>query len=180
MLLDAKKIPEMRRLFDEENSGACKKLVGAEVTLSVSLFLALVHHCAVDSKDMALATEIENLRLPGVQAGISCLSNRGNQVSSEPFGAPRFDLYRIASKSDLLSPEWSLFYDRFRRSAANGKRSDMYRAVGGVLGEMGDNVVWHAFKNEHKSCPALAGFHVEDGIASFCVSEYSCPQLGYR
>ena len=109
MLLDAMKIPEIRRLFDVKNSGACETMKGAEVTLSVSLFLALVHRRAVDSKDIALATAIENLRMPGVQAGINCLGNRGSQVSSEPFGAPRFDLYRIASKNDLLSPEWSLF-----------------------------------------------------------------------
>ena len=47
----------------------------------------------------------------------------------------------------------------------------MYRAVGGVLGEMGDNVVWHAFENEHRSSPALAAFYVADGVASFCVAD---------
>jgi len=171
MLLDARKIPEICRLFETENSDACKKLKGADVTLSMALFLALTHRSAIDSKNTALASAIENLGLPGVQAGIDRLSNRGNQVSSEPFGAPKFDLYRITSKGDLLSPEWSLFYDRFRRSAANGKRSDMFRAVGGVLGEMGDNVVWHAFENERKSCSALAAFHVDDGVACFCVAD---------
>lgn len=171
MLLDARKIPEIGRLFEFENSDACKKLKGSNITLSMALFLALAHRSAIDSKNIALALAIESLDLPGVQAGIDRLSNRGSQISSEPFGAPIFDLYRITSKNDLLSPEWSLFYDRFRRSAANGKRSDMFRAVGGVLGEMGDNVVWHAFENEHKSCPALAAFHVEDGVASFCVAD---------
>jgi hypothetical protein len=171
MLLDAKKIPEIHRLFEEEDLNSFKKLKGAEVTLSMALFLALTYRSAINSRNVALAAAIKNLGLCGVQAGIDCLSNSHDQISPDPFGAPRFDLYRIASKNDLLSPEWSLFYDRFRRSAANGKRSDMFRAVGGVLGEMGDNVVWHAFESEHKSCPALAAFYVNDGVASFCVAD---------
>jgi hypothetical protein len=171
MFLDAKKVPEIGRLFEVENWDACKKLEGAEVSLSMALFLALTHRSALDSKNLALAQAIQNLNLPSVRSGIDCLGNSGVQVSREPFGAPKFDLYRISSKADLLSHEWSLFYDRFRRSAAHGKRSDMFRAVGGVLGEMGDNVVWHAFESEHKSCPAVAGFHVEDGIAAFCVAD---------
>lgn len=36
---------------------------------------------------------------------------------------------------------------------------------------MGDNVVWHAFESEHKNCPALAAFYVNDGVASFCVAD---------
>ena len=48
MLLDAKKIPEIRRLFETENSDACKKLEGAEVTLSMALYLALAHRGAIN------------------------------------------------------------------------------------------------------------------------------------
>jgi hypothetical protein len=79
------------------------------------------------------------------------LLGRGGRCPA-PFGSPTFDLYRITSKSDLLSPLWSLFYDRFRRSAANGRKGKTYRAGGGVLGELGDNVVSHAFEREDKPC----------------------------
>jgi hypothetical protein len=48
----------------------------------------------------------------------------------------------------------------------------MFRSVGGVLGEMGDNVLWHAFEAEHRPCPALAGFHVTPEAAAFCVADW--------
>ena len=171
MLLGAKNIPEIQRLFDSDAGGIYGKIGNAEITLSVLLYLALTHRSAKNAGNLKLAREIEKLQSPGLQSGIQCLERRENQISPEPFGSPTFDLYRINSKSDLLSHEWSLFYDRFRRSAANGRRSDMYRAVGGVLGEMGDNVVWHAFESANKPCLALAGFYVCDGVASFCVAD---------
>jgi hypothetical protein len=48
----------------------------------------------------------------------------------------------------------------------------MLRGVGGVLGEMGDNVVWHAFETRDNPCLAMAGFHVDGNIASFCVADF--------
>jgi hypothetical protein len=47
----------------------------------------------------------------------------------------------------------------------------MYTGVAAVLGEMGDNVVWHAFEAQDRPCPAVAGFHVANGTASFCVAD---------
>jgi hypothetical protein len=171
MLLDANKIPELQRLLDSAQPDTFEKLRGAEVTLTVALFLALAHRSASDAGKADLARKIAHLCLPGVQRAIMCLENSGEQISREPFGSPDLDLYKIGSKQDLLSDEWSLFYDRFRRSAANGRRGTMFRGVGGVLGEMGDNVVWHAFETENKPCLAIAGFYITDDTASFCVAD---------
>lgn len=171
MLLDAAKVPEIHRLLAAEKPEVVEKLRGAETTLTMSLALALEHRARLDSGQARMAAAIANLELPGVRGAIECLARRGPQLSAEPFGAPAFDLYRIGSRQDLLSDEWSLFYDRFRRSAASGRPSAMFRSVGGVLGEMGDNVFWHAFEAEDKPCPALAGFHVTADAAAFCVAD---------
>jgi hypothetical protein len=171
MFLDAAKVPEIHRLLTSGRPETVEKLRGAEVSLTVTLFLALALHAARQSGDAALAELIAGLGFPGVAGAKRCLEYRGQRLSPDPFGAPPFDLYRIGSKQELLSPEWSLFYDRFRRSAANGRTSAMFRGVGGVLGEMGDNVVWHAFTAEDKPCPALAGFHITKDAASFCVAD---------
>lgn len=171
MLLDSKRIPEIHRLLSSGKPDAIERLRGAEITLTVALFLALAHRSALNVGKVHLARRIAHLSLPGVERGIECLEDSGDQVTREPYGAPTLDLYRIASKQDLLSDEWSLFYDRFRRSAAKGRKGNMFRGVGGVLGEMGDNVVWHAFVAEDKPCPAIGGFYVTDEAASFCVAD---------
>lgn len=170
MFLRAKNIPEIHRLLTERPT-EIDNLRGAEISLAVALFLALAYRHAQHRGPKALAPRIASLNLPGVAQAIDRLEPARTQKSPDPFGAPSFDLYRIASKSDLLSPEWSLFYDRYRRSAAQGRKGKTYRAVGGVLGEMGDNVVSHAFTSEDKPCPAIAGFHVADGTACFCVAD---------
>lgn len=172
MFLDAPKVPEIHRLLESGRPAAVNKLANAQISLTVSLFLALSHHLLSRAGNVEMARAIAGLNLSGVERGIRCLELDGPQLSAEPFGAPSFDLYRIGSKADLLSDEWSLFYDRFRRSAANGRTSGMFRGVGGVLGEMGDNVVWHAFEAEDRPCPALAGFHVTPSFAAFCVVDW--------
>jgi hypothetical protein len=53
-----------------------------------------------------LAQSILDLNLPGVAPATHCLQSASTQKSADPFGAPAFDLYRIASKADLLSHEW--------------------------------------------------------------------------
>ena len=171
MLLDAAKVSEIHRLLATEEPKVVEKLRGAGITLTMSLALALEHRARLDSGQAEMAVAIASLELPGVRGAIECLAQRGPQLSAEPFGAPAFDLYRIGSRQDLLSDEWSLFYDRFRRSAANGRPSAMFRSVGGVLGEIGDNVFWHAFEAEDKPCAALAGFHVTSDAAAFCVAD---------
>jgi len=171
MLLDSKNIPEIQRLIDSECADDIERIRGADVTLTVVLFLALSHHSLLDAGNADLARKVTQMDLPGVGGAVECLGCNGEQESAEPFGSPSFDLYRISSKNDLLSHEWTLFCDRFRRSAARGRRSEMFRGVGGVLGEMGDNVCWHAFEAADKPCSALAGFYVSDRTASFCVAD---------
>ena len=170
MFLEAKRIPEVRRLLDGPPR-EIEKIRGAEISLTIALFMALSHRSAQDRANTKLARSIAELDFPGVGEAIQRLEPSSTQLSREPFGSPCFDLYRIGSKHDLLSPEWSLFCDRFRRSAANGRKGSMYRAVGGVLGEMGDNVVSHAFESEDKPCAAIAGFHVAGETACFCVAD---------
>jgi hypothetical protein len=170
MFLRANNIPEIYRLL-AERPDELDNLSGAEVSLTVTLFLAIAHRHAEKRGAKDLARKIGELNLPGVAAAREKLEPTHAQRSPDSFGSPSFDLYRITSKDDLLSPQWPLFYDRFRRSAASGRKGRTYRAVGGVLGEMGDNVVSHAFEHEDKPCLALAGFHVADGTACFCVAD---------
>lgn len=171
MLLDSSKLPEIHRLLAAGNSAAVAKLQGTTVSLTTLLHLALAHRQALNAGNTDLANALAALKLHGLDECIQRLDSTGEQISTTPFGSPRFDCYRIGSKADLLSPEWVLFYDRFRRSAAGGTNSPMFRLVGGVLGEMGDNVVWHAFEAEDRPCPALAAFHVSGDTAAFCVSD---------
>ena len=119
MFLDSTRVPEINRLLLLGQPAAVDKLASAEISLTVSLFLALAHRTLALSGNVEMARAIARLNLPGVKRGIQCLEDDGPQLSAEPFGAPQFDLYRIGSKDDLLSDEWSLFYDRFRRSASN-------------------------------------------------------------
>jgi hypothetical protein len=170
MLLDSKNIPEIQRLLDAGTPAAFEKIRDAETTLTTSLFLALAHRSFLNSGDGQLARNIAQLGLPGIQRGIDCLDS-ARRISPNAFRSPSFDLYRIGSKEDLLNHEWILFYERFRRTAANGRKGNMFRGVAGVLGEMGDNVVCHAFEAEDKPCPALAGFHIAGDVASFCVAD---------
>jgi hypothetical protein len=172
MFLESKHIPEIQRLLTSGAREGIERIQGSEMSLTVALFLGLVHRSLLGVGDFELAKRIAQLEIAEVQDAIECLGRKGSQICPVPFGAPSFDLYRIGSKQDLLSPEWTLFYDRFRRSASRGRKSPMYRGVGGILGEMGDNVVWHAFEAENKPCPALAAFHVTDAAASFCVADW--------
>jgi hypothetical protein len=171
MFLESKHISDIQRIIEAGNDAGLEKLRGAEISLTSALFLALTSHSLGNSGKKQLAQKIAMLNLPGVADSIACLEQQASRLSSDPFGAPAFDLYRIGSKQDLISPEWTLFYDRFRRAAAQGRSGKMYRAVAGVLGEMGDNVVWHAFEAEDQPCAALAAFHVNDDTASFCVAD---------
>jgi hypothetical protein len=172
MLLHSKHIPEIHRLLKSEVHGDVQKIQGREISLSVALYLALAHRSFFDNGNLDLAWQIEQLDLPRVAQMSDRVNQKDPQIVAEPFGAPEFDFYRIDSKASLLSEQWVLFYDRFRRSAARGRTSVMFRAVSGVLDEMGDNVVWHAFKSEKETCPALAAFHVTNTSASFCVADW--------
>jgi hypothetical protein len=168
MLLDAHRIPEIYRLLNS-NGASIDKIRGAQFSLSVALTLSVFHRSATISGNQTLAQKIEYIDPPYFSDAIARLSSTSEQFSPTPFGAPSSELYRVGSKQDLLSQEWVLFCDRFRRRASNGRKSNMFRAISGVLGEMADNVVWHAFEAEDKPCPALAAFHVTDAAASFCV-----------
>ena len=171
MFLESKNIPELQRLLDQPNADAIDKIKRADVSLSIVLFLAVAHRTLWNSHQSQAASKIARLGLPGLSRAINCLANSSPYKCREPFGAPSFEVYRIGSKSDLLSAQWSLFRDRFRRSAAGHHKSDMFIAIAGVLGEMADNVVWHAFESEDQPCPAIAGFHVTKDSASFCVAD---------
>lgn len=171
MLLDATKVPELYQVLTSEKPGALEKVRGASVSLTtaVSLALFLRRHHALG--DYTRADSLDGLGLPCVAAAKRVLDSNQRRISADPFGAPEFDLFPIRSRADVASDEWVLFYDRFRRSATGRRKSDMFRSVGGVLGEMGDNVPSHAYADSNVPCEALAGFHVGRGIASFCVCD---------
>lgn len=171
MLLDATKVPDLCRVLTGDKPDNLEKVRGASITLTTAVSLALLHRQQLAVGENARAQLLEELRLPGVAGAIRLLGNNRRQNSAEPFGAPSFELYPIRSRADVTSEEWTLFYDRFRRSATGGRKSDMFRSVGGVLGEMGDNVPSHAYADLKSPCEAIAGFHVGDGIASFCVCD---------
>jgi len=171
MLLDSQDIPDLQRLIQEPHKVGIAKTKGADVSLSVSLFLAVTHRTLWLEGKTSAAGSIARLGLPGVSAAINCLLATAPTPSRYPLGAPPFDLYRIGSKQDLRCDDWLLFCDRFRRSADGGRKGKMYLGVAAVLGEMGDNVVWHAYEADDRPCPAIAGFHVANGTASFCVAD---------
>lgn len=171
MLLDATKVPDLCRVLTGDKPDGLEKVRGASVTLTTAVSLALLHRQQLTTGAAARAQLLGQLGLPGVAAAIRLLGTNGRPNSADPFGAPSFELYPIRSRADVSSEEWTLFYDRFRRSATGRRKSDMFRSVGGVLGEMGDNVPSHAYADMRSPCEAIAGFHVADGIASFCVCD---------
>lgn len=171
MLLDATKVPDLCRVLTGEKPEGLEKVRGASVTLTTAVSLALLHRQQRTVGDVARARLLGQLGLPGVATAIRLLGTNDRLNSAEPFGAPNFELFPIRSRADVASEEWTLFYDRFRRSATGRRKSDMFRSVGGVLGEMGDNVPSHAYTHEKAPCDAIAGFHVGDGVASFCVCD---------
>jgi hypothetical protein len=170
MFLDYKSIPQLSHLLSQATSDNLRSLAGASSSLSASLYLGLAARESVARNPKSdLANKITALNLPFVNATFELLGASSPQVSQEPFGAPSFEIFRIGSKHDLLTKEWSLFRDRFRRSATAQRRSDMFYGVAGVFGEMGDNVVWHGSKPEGPACIAVAGYHVADDVSAFSV-----------
>jgi hypothetical protein len=169
MFLTSKNIPELQRLINEP--GGIAKIKGKDISLSVAMFLAVTHRALWLAGKREAAAEIARLGLPGVASAIKCLTETTPTASAKPFGATTFDLYRIASKGDILSANWDMFRHRFRRSGDAGRNGKMFDSISSVLGEMGDNVVWHAFEADNKPCPAIAGFHVANGNMTFCVAD---------
>lgn len=170
-MLDAKIVPEFYRVLLSDDQSSLERIRGTEISLSGIMSLSLLHQAYILSGDHARAQYISNLSISSVNQAICYLQRENKNYSIDPFGAPNAELYRIDNQSDIASEEWVLFYDRFRRSAANRKKSDMFRSVGGVLGEMGDNVPSHAYIQSDIPCLAMAGFHVCNGTASFCVCD---------
>jgi len=172
MLLDAATVPDLMRLVSGDGFRALRKIEDAEISITSCLFLALAHQAsATDNKSFAKDFSIP-FHLAGLRQAVRCLSHDGPQISSKPFGAPAFDLYRICAEADLLSEEWILFYDRFYRSAAGGRNSRALKAVSGVFAEMGDNIVCHSTPTKGQKCFGIAGFHVMGDSAAFCVADY--------
>lgn len=171
MLLTSNDIPELQKLIWPSGNGGIAQIKDAEISLSVALFLAVTHRALRLSGQTSTAGSIARLGLPGVSRAINCLAEPTPTPSPDPLGAPSFDLLRIASKADVSETPWYAFLDRFRRSGSNGRQTKMFDSVSSVIGEIGDNVVGHAFEAEDKPCPAIAGFHVANGTASFCVAD---------
>jgi hypothetical protein len=168
VLLDTPKISDLNRLLQSGDGATIDRLAGSGVTLTTAMFLGLSETVGLADPSRSAIISL----LPGVGDVRACLQSATPQRTSDAFGAPLLDFYRISAAADVLSDEWPLFYDRFRRSASNGQTSHMLRAVGGVLGEMGDNVPSHAYANMSQPCRALAGFHVCGSIAAFCVADW--------
>ena len=172
MFLDAAAIPDLMRLVTAESTQTLKKIDGVEISLTACLFLALACHNADAALQKSSNHGVVLPQVAGLKSAIRCLNRREPQISSKPFGAPSFDLYRISSRADLLSEEWILFYDRFYRSTAGGRNSRVLKGISGVLAEMGDNVLWHSTSSKEQECLGIAGFHVAADAAAFCVADH--------
>jgi hypothetical protein len=168
MLLDASTIPDLHRLLRRGERSAFDQLAGSEVTLTAAMFLGLAEAEGLLNPICSNAVS----RLPGVEYVRACLRSASASQTNDAFGAPPLEFYRISSAADILSDDWPLYYDRFRRSAAKGRTSQMLRAVGGVLGEFGDNAPSHAYVHPSQPCRAVAGFHVHENSAAFCVADW--------
>jgi hypothetical protein len=64
---------------------------------------------------------------------------------SHPTSSPVADVWAIEDEDDVTDKEWTLFQDRFRRSAAaHGFSSQLGAALSLAMREMGDNIFQHA------------------------------------
>ena len=171
MFLESRNIPELQKLIDQPKADGIARIKGADVSLSVVLFLAVTHRALWVAGKTQEASRIAHLGLPGLSRAINCLGHTGPNYCPKPFGEPSFDLYRISSKDDVSNDAWLMFLDRFRRSGSGGRTGQMFVSIASVLAEMGDNVACHAFEAKDKPCPAIAGFHVANGSATFCVAD---------
>lgn len=171
MLLDSTHIPDLHKVLTQGKKEAISKIKRGEITLATSLSLGILHHRLMAKGLRAEAEEIARLGFPSVTSAINTLNHSGHQRSPEPFGAPSFELYRISGSDDLKTEDWPLFYGRFRRAALKGRKGEMYHSVSGAFAEMGDNLVSHAYNGQGGPFLGLAGFHVTDQSASFCVTD---------
>src|SRR5437773_5798919 len=114
MFLDSKDIPDLLRLIYEPQNGGIAKIKGADISLSVALFLAVTHRSLWLAGDANAASSIARLGLPGVSSAINLLLVTTTTSSRNRLGAPPIDLYRIGAKDDLRCDAWLLFCDRFR------------------------------------------------------------------
>ncbi len=73
MFLGYKNVPDIHRLLTGAPDGI-EKIRGAEISLTVALFLALAHLLAQQTGAKDLAQRIASLNLTGVAAAMQCLT----------------------------------------------------------------------------------------------------------
>lgn len=171
MFLDATVVPELYRVLTSEKPNALEDAAGASASLTAAMSLALFAKEREIKGQEYVSQIVKKLNLPGVQAAAQCIDDVDKKSRRKTSGNPAFELFCIRSQADVITEDWVFFYDRFRQSASGRRKSDMFRSVGGVLGEIGDNVPSHAYADAGKPCVALAGFHVSEGSAAFCVCD---------
>ena len=138
-------------------------------SLSALLYLALLGASERSGSAPRNAEFIDSLGIKNLQIATSILTAKGAQRPTDPYGTYPVEVFRIGCEADLLSEDWLLFCDRFRRGAARGKQSAAVLSLVSVFREMADNVVCHAFESPGKPCRGLAGYHVSDQCITFSV-----------
>jgi hypothetical protein len=113
-----------------------------------------------------------------LDSALSCL-NRSTGRKSKASSAPkRFEFYRLGTPADLLSDQFDLFCDRFRRGLqARWARSGYTPLIQG-LAEIADNVFEHSGNVGQRGCAALAGYHLDSERAVFSVADAGQGLLG--
>lgn len=111
--------------------------------------------------------------LEGVSSNLGFHSGLTHKPKSARVDTAIAEFFSISTEDELdrespdLPPKpWELFAIRFSRSAqAVGFDSTVANGLMGALYEMTRNALEHA----ESSCPALVGYHAENGMALFCV-----------
>lgn len=171
MLIASNTIPDIQKALDLGKNVPAGKRGKCTASLSALLYLALTSHASRTNNDAKSASFLEALGVQKLPALVDLLAANGVQRADNPFGTYPFEAFRIGSKQDLLSEDWTHFCDRFRRAASRGKQSSAVLAVASVFREMADNVTWHAYESPDRPCRALAGYHVSDSGMCFSVAD---------
>ncbi len=113
-----------------------------------------------------------------VKAAFSCL-NAPVAVTKRASAAPeRFEFYRLATADDILSDQFDLFCDRFRRGLQGKWARSGYTPLIQGLFEIADNVFEHAGNLGQRGCEALVGYHLGVDRAVFSVADVGQGLLG--
>jgi hypothetical protein len=170
MLIDTRKAADIRRMLGEINS-TTKFPEPADATLSLAAAIDLVLFSLSSGHRGPLTNWLSLLGIPLTNRIISSLETRRSVRSQFPFARLSSEVFPIRLFADVQGSEWVLFRARFAKSAAGGKKGNLFRGVSSVLAEMGDNVVWHAPASRDAPCRGVAAYHVTEQTVCFSVAD---------